>query len=64
MSLAPAQSFLMGYFDYPYQRTGYTRFLYRQPLDYDMFNKALTVVTNSRDVIRSVLVSKEGKWLL
>ncbi|WP_026883488.1 non-ribosomal peptide synthetase [Clostridium akagii] len=62
ISLSPAQGFLMRYFDYPYQWTGYTRFLYKQPLDYGMFNKALTLVTNSQDVLRTVLVNKEGKW--
>jgi len=60
--LSPAQNWLMNYFDYPYQWTGYTRFLYNQPLDYTLFNKALSIVTNSQDVLRSVLVNKEGKW--
>jgi len=61
--LSPAQNWLMYYFDYPYQWTGYTRFLYKQLLDYTLFNKALSIVTNSQDVLRSVLVNKEGKWL-
>ncbi|OOM81396.1 non-ribosomal peptide synthetase [Clostridium sp. BL-8] len=61
--LAPAQKFLMSYFDYPYQWTGYTRFLYKQPLDCDMFNKALTIVANNNDALRSILVNKDGKWM-
>ncbi|MCB2361941.1 non-ribosomal peptide synthetase [Clostridium estertheticum] len=63
ISLSPAQNWLMSYFDYPYQWTGYTRFLYKQPLDYTLFNRALSIVTNSRDALRSVLVDKDGKWL-
>ncbi|CUU48524.1 non-ribosomal peptide synthetase [Clostridium beijerinckii] len=61
--LAPAQKFLMSYFDYPYQWTGYTRFLYKQPLDCDMFNKALTIAANNNDALRSILVNKDGKWM-
>jgi len=61
--LSPAQSFLINYFDYPYQWTGYTRFLYKQPLDFDLFNKALTIVTNSTDALRSVLEKQENKWI-
>ena len=61
--LAPAQKFLMSYFNYPYQWTGYTRFLYKQPLDCDMFNKALTIAANNNDALRSVLVNKDGKWM-
>ncbi|MBU3112556.1 non-ribosomal peptide synthetase [Clostridium lacusfryxellense] len=60
--LAPAQNWLMNYFDHPYQWTGYTRFLYKQPLDYTLFNKALSILTNSQDVLRSVLVSSDRKW--
>ena len=63
ISLSPAQKFLMSYFDHPYQWTGYTRFLYKQRLDYDMFNKALTIVTNNNDALRSVLVNKDEKWM-
>lgn len=63
ISLAPAQNWLMNYFEDPYQWTGYTRFLYRQPLDYNLFNKTLSIVTNSQDALRSVLVKIEGKWL-
>lgn len=61
--LSPAQKFLINYFEYPYQWTGYTRFLYKQPLDFNMFNKALTIVTNSYDALRSVLIKQDGKWM-
>ncbi|AQR95352.1 non-ribosomal peptide synthetase [Clostridium saccharoperbutylacetonicum] len=61
--LSPAQKFLINYFDYPYQWTGYTRFLYKQPLDFEMFNKALTIVTNNYDALRCVLVKEAGKWM-
>ncbi|APM38917.1 non-ribosomal peptide synthetase [Clostridium kluyveri] len=60
--LSPAQNWLMNYFDYPYQWTGYTRFLYKQPLDYKLFNKALSILTDNHDVLRSVLVNKGEKW--
>ena len=61
--LSPAQNWLMNYFAYPYQWTGYTRFLYKQPLDYHLFNKALSILTNSQEALRCVLVNTDGKWL-
>ncbi|MCX8132185.1 MAG: amino acid adenylation domain-containing protein [Clostridia bacterium] len=61
--LAPAQNWLMSYFDYPYNWTGYTRFLFKQSLDYCAFNKAITMLTNRHDALRSILCRKGSRWV-
>ncbi|MBC2578804.1 non-ribosomal peptide synthetase [Clostridium sp. DJ247] len=61
--LAPAQKWLMNYFDYPYQWTGFTRFTFKQPLDFELFNKALTLLCNRHDILRCELVQERNKWI-
>lgn len=60
--LAPAQRWLMNYFDFPYNWTGFTRFLFKQPLDYTTFNKTVNILTNRHDALRSVLCQKDFQW--
>ncbi|MCX7922531.1 MAG: amino acid adenylation domain-containing protein [Clostridia bacterium] len=61
--LAPAQRWLMSYFDYPYNWTGYTRFLFKHSLDYSVFNKAVAALTNRHDALRSILCQKDSQWM-
>ncbi|WP_228745137.1 non-ribosomal peptide synthetase [Paenibacillus sp. S150] len=58
LPLAPAQSWLMNYFDYPYCWAGYTRFLYKRPLNLQQFKKAAMQLNRRHDALRSVLVQK------
>lgn len=60
--LAPAQRWLMNFFDYPYNWTGFTRFLFKQPLDYHTFNKAINMLANRHDALRSILCQKDSQW--
>ncbi|MFD1773340.1 non-ribosomal peptide synthetase [Paenibacillus rhizophilus] len=62
LPLAPAQSWLMNYFESPYCWAGYTRFVYNQPLDLQRFKKAAALLNGRHDVLRSVLVQKDSGW--
>ncbi|QWU18296.1 non-ribosomal peptide synthetase [Paenibacillus sophorae] len=62
LPLAPAQSWLMNYFEYPYCWAGYTRFLYKQPLDLQQFKKAAALLNQRHDALRSVLVQRDSGW--
>lgn len=61
--LSPAQRWLMSYFDYPYGWTGFTRFLFKQPLDYSAFNTAINILINRHDALRSTLCQKDFNWV-
>lgn len=61
--LGPSQRWLMNYFDYPYNWTGFTRFLFKQPLDYDTFNKTVNMLTNRHDALRSILCQNDFQWV-
>ncbi|WP_041710818.1 non-ribosomal peptide synthetase [Clostridium pasteurianum] len=63
MPLAPAQKWLMNYFDYPYQWAGFTRFTFKQPLDFKDFNRALTLLTKKHEVLRCELTREKNKWV-
>ncbi|MDT3424985.1 amino acid adenylation domain-containing protein [Paenibacillus forsythiae] len=62
LPLAPAQSWLMHYFEYPHCWAGYTRFVYKQPLDLQRFKQAVAMLNGRHDVLRSVLVQKDSGW--
>lgn len=62
LPLAPAQSWLVNYFDYPHCWAGYTRFLYKQPLDLQRFKQAAALLNRRHDALRSVLVQKGAGW--
>lgn len=61
--MAPAQRWLMNYFEPPYRWTGYTRFLYKQPLDLDTFRRAFGIMIDRHDALRSILVRKRNSWV-
>lgn len=60
LPLAPAQSWLMNYFDDPYCWAGYTRFLYKQPLDFQQFKQAVMMLNRRHDALRSILERKDN----
>ncbi|AKG37602.1 peptide synthetase [Paenibacillus durus ATCC 35681] len=62
LPLAPAQSWLMNYFESPYCWAGFTRFVYNRPLDLQRFKKAAALLNQRHDVLRSVLVQKDFGW--
>ncbi|RCX09587.1 amino acid adenylation domain-containing protein [Anaerobacterium chartisolvens] len=62
MPLSPAQSWIMSFFSYPYAWSGYTRFLYKQPLDLKAFNMAVNELLDRHDSLRCVFVRKDFKW--
>ncbi|AIQ12042.1 peptide synthetase [Paenibacillus durus] len=62
LPLAPAQSWLMNYFDYPYCWAGYTRFVYKQKLNLQQFKKAAALLNQRHDALRSVLVQQDSGW--
>lgn len=61
--LAPAQKWLMEYFEYPYQWAGFTRFTFNQPLDFKDFNRSLTILIKKHEVLRCELVRQKNKWV-
>ncbi|EOV9527059.1 amino acid adenylation domain-containing protein [Bacillus cytotoxicus] len=61
--LSPAQQWLINYFEHPYRWTGYTRFLYKQDIDITTFNKALNILVNRHDALRSVVTKENGGWV-
>ncbi|MFN6571678.1 non-ribosomal peptide synthetase [Dendronalium sp. ChiSLP03b] len=60
--LGPAQRWVMKYFEPPYQWTGYTRFVYRHPLELNIFNQTLNLIVERYDVLRTIFVQKAGQW--
>lgn len=60
--LGPAQSWLLNYFEPPYQWAGFSRFRYLQPLDIETFNRALRKLTQKHAALRSVFHQKGGVW--
>ncbi|MBW4427786.1 MAG: amino acid adenylation domain-containing protein [Nostoc desertorum CM1-VF14] len=62
LPLAPAQRWLINYFEPPYQWTGYTRFIYHQPLDMDAFNQALNIIVSNHQALCTVFVQQNGQW--
>ncbi len=60
--LGPAQRWLMKYFEPPYQWTGYTRFIYRHPLELSVFHQALNLLVERNSALRTVFVQKSGQW--
>lgn len=51
-SLAPAQKWMINFFDAPYEWGGYSRFRFNAKLDTDVFVKALKHVIHSTDALR------------
>ncbi|MBD2514301.1 amino acid adenylation domain-containing protein [Nostoc sp. FACHB-973] len=62
LPLGPAQRWLVSYFDAPYQWMGYTRFRYCQPLNLDVFNKALNFMVARHPAMRTVFIQRDGQW--
>ncbi|MDY7024653.1 MAG: condensation domain-containing protein, partial [Cyanobacteriota bacterium] len=62
LPLGPAQRWLLQYFDAPYQWAGYTRCLYHQPLDLEIFNQALNCLVERHWALRTVIVQRQGQW--
>jgi amino acid adenylation domain-containing protein len=62
LPLGPAQRWLVRYFDAPYQWTGYTRCLYHQPLDLELFNQALNCLIERHWALRTVFLQRQGQW--
>ncbi|MCK0471184.1 non-ribosomal peptide synthetase [Halalkalibacter sp. APA_J-10(15)] len=60
--LAPAQKWLTTYYEYPYSWTGYTQFIYKQPLQLEMFNQSLTIIANRYEVLRCFLQLEGNVW--
>lgn len=60
--LSPAQHWLVSYFDAPYLWAGFTRFRYLQPLDMNVFNKALNLLTKKHIALRSVFSHRGDQW--
>lgn len=63
LPLAPAQKWLMTYFEYPYQWAGFTRFKFKQALDFESFNKSLTFLADKHEILRCELMMKNNKWV-
>ncbi|WGV26204.1 non-ribosomal peptide synthetase [Halotia branconii] len=62
LPLGPAQRWVMKYFEPPYQWTGYTRFLYRHPLELSVFHQAFNLLVERYSALRTVFVQKDGQW--
>lgn len=62
LPLAPAQKWLMSYFEYPYEWAGFTRFKYKEKLDFEGFNKALLILTRKHEILRCILHKSNNKW--
>lgn len=62
LPLAPAQRWLTTYFEFPYQWTGYTRFAYKQRLDTEVFNQALSLLAKRHEVLRSYIRLEGAVW--
>ncbi|MEO1669937.1 MAG: amino acid adenylation domain-containing protein [Cyanobacteria bacterium J06631_2] len=62
LPLGPAQKWLLRYFDAPYQWAGYTRCLYHQPLDLEIFNQALNCLIERHWALRTVFKQQQGQW--
>ncbi|MBE8999505.1 amino acid adenylation domain-containing protein [Nostoc sp. LEGE 12447] len=62
LPLGPAQRWLVKYFEAPYQWNGYTRFLFHQPLDAEIFNQALNIVLETHPALRTVFVQRDQQW--
>jgi NAD(P)-dependent dehydrogenase (short-subunit alcohol dehydrogenase family) len=62
LPLGPAQRWLVQYFDAPYQWAGYTRCLYHQPLDLQIFNQALNCLIERHWALRTVITQRQGQW--
>ncbi|MGK7949302.1 MAG: amino acid adenylation domain-containing protein [Xenococcaceae cyanobacterium] len=60
--LGPAQRWLVKYFEPPYQWLGYTRFLYHQSLNLDIFNRAVNLLVQRHGAFRTAFVQQEGQW--
>jgi NAD(P)-dependent dehydrogenase (short-subunit alcohol dehydrogenase family) len=60
--LGPAQRWLVSYFDPPHQWSGYTRFRYRQPLDLQVFNRALGALVKRHPALRTIFQQRDGRW--
>ncbi|NCQ99806.1 MAG: amino acid adenylation domain-containing protein [Microcystis aeruginosa L211-101] len=60
--LGPAQRWLVNYFEPPYQWLGYTRFLYHQSLNLDIFNQAANLLVQRHEAFRTVCLQNQGKW--
>ncbi|BBA34916.1 hypothetical protein sS8_2973 [Methylocaldum marinum] len=62
LPLGPAQSWITRFFQPPYQWAGYTRFRYLQPLDVDVFRKAIDALARRHPVLRSLFYQEHGEW--
>lgn len=62
LPLGPAQRWLLQYFDAPYQWAGYSRCLYHQPLDLELFNQALNCLIERHWALRTVFLQRQGQW--
>ena len=60
--LAPAQRWLVSYFDEPYQWAGYTRFRYHKALDIQAFNRAFNQILQQYPALRTVYSQSSGQW--
>lgn len=62
LPLGPAQRWLVKYFEPPYQWLGYTRFLYHQSLNVDIFNQAVNHLVHRHAAFRTIFVQNQGQW--
>ncbi|MEL7418142.1 MAG: amino acid adenylation domain-containing protein [Cyanobacteria bacterium J06555_3] len=62
LPLGPAQRWLLRYFDAPYQWAGYSRCLYHQPLDLEIFNQAINCLVERHWALRTIFVQRQGQW--
>ncbi len=62
LPLGPAQRWLVKYFEPPYQWNGYTRFLFHQPLDAEIFDQALNIVLERHSALRTVFIQQDQQW--
>ncbi|MBD2515233.1 amino acid adenylation domain-containing protein [Nostoc sp. FACHB-973] len=62
LPLGPAQRWLVEYFEAPHQWNGYTRFLFHQPLDAEIFNQAVNLLIERHSALRTVFIRENEQW--
>ncbi len=60
--LAPAQRWIVNYFEPPYQWAGYTRFRYQRALDAAQFTQAFKQVVVRHPALRTVFTQTNEQW--
>ena len=60
--LAPAQRWIIRYFEPPYQWAGYSRFRYQKALDIKLLNQAFNQMIEQHPALRTVFVQQNNQW--